>query len=82
MKTINIIAGLQILTPYYEDPEGCNCGADSCEIYAFPTHNPLSDEDLAKMIELGWHQEYGEVVFGAGFKPSEYRANETWNAYI
>lgn len=78
MKTKQIIEGLQILLPYYDDIDGYYNGADHGVIYAYATDDPLSKEDLARIIKLGWHQEHDGVDFDEEFCASEYDADESW----
>jgi hypothetical protein len=72
MKTRNIIKGLQILQPYYDDGlEGCNNDAQEGIFIAEPTRLALTVEDYTAMIELGWWQ--------AGVLPEEgYQVEECW----
>lgn len=81
METKNIIAGLQTLAPYYNKPDGFNCGADHDVIYGYSTDNPLSSEDINKMIEFGWHQEHDELDYNEDFTLEDYRPDESWHAY-
>jgi len=81
MKTKNIIEGLQILAPYYNNPDGFNCGGEHDVIYGWATDKPLSDTDLEKMIALGWHQEHDERDYNEDFALSDYRQDESWIAY-
>ncbi len=81
MTVENLIAGLTILQPYYNKPNGYNVGADHDVIYAYATSRPLSDVDLLKMIELGWHQEHDERDYDNDFSQVDYRQDESWMAY-
>jgi hypothetical protein len=54
-KTINIIKGMQILLPYYDNP-GYHTGADHDVIYMYAPDKPLSEEDKQELEELGWFQ--------------------------
>jgi hypothetical protein len=81
MKTNNIIKGLQTLAPYYAKPNGFNCGAEHDAIYAYATDMTIEDNDIEKMIELGWHQEYDELDCNEDFSVSDYRQDESWVAY-
>ena len=82
MRTKDIIKGLQILMPYYDKPDGYNIGANHDVIYAYATNNPISKKDLAKMIELGWHQEHDGRDYDNAFCPSDYIADESWHCYV
>ena len=81
METKNIIAGLQTLMPFYKDPDGYHVGAEHDELCAYATDNPLSDEALDKMIELGWHQEHDELDNDEDFSRKDYRHDEGWICY-
>lgn len=79
MKTTDLIKGLQILQPYYSNT-GYNTGAEHDVIYAYATDAPLTDDDIAKMIELGWIQEDAE--YGDEFTAADYDAEESWSVYL
>jgi len=81
VRAKDIIAGLELLYPYYDDPEGFHNGAEHDEFYAYPTSRPLSDEDLGKMIALEWHQEYYELDYSKDFAKEDYRSDESWVCY-
>lgn len=82
MKVSDVIAGLQILQPYYMDPGGYNVGSGHDTIYAYPTRRPVSPDDVARMVELGWIQE--EVNRGGDddFRAEHYDPGEPWAAYL
>lgn len=50
------IAGLETLRPHYKDGDGYHIGAEHDQFYAYATDTPLSDDEVAKMRELGWFQ--------------------------
>jgi hypothetical protein len=81
MTTRNIIEGLQTLMPFYDKPDGYHVGAEHDVIYGYATDKPLTPEALAKMIELGWHQEYDERDYDEDFSAADYRPDEGWHAY-
>lgn len=56
MKLDAFIKGLQTLQPYYNGGDGYHIGAEHDQFYAYQTANPLTEEDVAKMRELGWFQ--------------------------
>ncbi len=78
MTTRNIIEGLAILEKYHNDPAGYNCGAEHDVIHAYPTDERLCDDDLNRMIALGWLQEGTERDEHGGFKAEFYDAEEGW----
>lgn len=80
MKTTNIIEGLKILHPYYDDPEGSHNGAEHDEFYAYATDKKVSKKDLIKLVELGWHQDVDTGDYE--FNPSHYDVEESWIAYV
>jgi hypothetical protein len=55
--TTKLIEGLTILEKYRDKPNGYNIGAEHGCIYGFATDRPLSDLDLARIVELGWFQD-------------------------
>lgn len=83
MKTKNIIEGLQILLPYYDDQDGYHNGAEHDVIYAYATDRPVQPADLARLIELGWFQERVDYQDGdVGMQVIDYNPNESWTAYV
>jgi len=82
MTTNDIITGLQTLMPYYDNQNGHHTGAEHDILYAYTTDKPLSKEDIEKMIELGWHQEYDDIDYDKDFDVSDYRADEGWQSYV
>ncbi len=56
MNLKNFVAGVEILLPYYNKPDGCHLGAEHDQIYLYATDAPLTDVDVARMRELGWFQ--------------------------
>ena len=55
MKLQNFIEGLQIIAKY-EKEEFC-LRAEHDQFWVSETALPLSDEDSAKMLELGWFKD-------------------------
>lgn len=54
-RTTNIIKGMQILLPYYGEPErGFHTAAEHDVIYMYPTDKPVSEDDMITLGELGW----------------------------
>lgn len=79
MNTQNLIAGITILQKYRDSSDGYDLGAEHDAIYAFPTDKPISQEDVAKLIELGWSQEDVECD---EFTVVNYDPEESWCAYV
>lgn len=72
-----VIEGLNILCSYYDNPS-YQIGAEHDIIYVYPTDRPLSNEDVAKMIEFGWVQEDYVDEFEVG----NYNPEEGWVYYV
>jgi hypothetical protein len=53
--TKQIIEGMTILLPYYDNPNGYHSGAEHDVLYMYETDKPVSDEDKVKLEELGWN---------------------------
>lgn len=73
MKLSNFISGLQILSAYYEKDDYC-IGAEHDQFFAYRTLRLLSDEDVAKMRELGWFQ--SETA------EDKYDPDDGWTTYV
>lgn len=52
----DVIEGLQIIQKYVEPDEHLG-GAEHDIIYAVPGDTSISDEDVARLIGLGWHND-------------------------
>lgn len=74
------IEGLQVLQPYY-DKDGFDIGAEHDIAYIYKTDRPLSVADVAKMVELGWHQPDAQVGDG-DFEVKHYDPEDGWGAYV
>lgn len=81
MRLNHFVEGLQILSRYYEKPEGHHIGAEHDQFYAYATEKPLSTEDVARMLELGWFQPEAEYDHGDDMKPENYDPAEGWSAF-
>ena len=82
MKTQQVIDGLVLLQKYRDHKDSYDIGADHEVIYAYSTTRPLTTQDIQKMIDLGWHQEYDGRDYNKDFDISDYRHDETWHAYV
>lgn len=78
MNLKGFLAGVEILRPFYKDPNGYHLGADHDVIYVYATDDPLPQEAVVKMLDLGFHQESG----AAEGSPQDYRPDESWWAYV
>ena len=56
MKLSDFIDGLNTLRPYYDRQDGYHIGAEHDQFYCYPTDRPLTEEDVKKMLSLGWFQ--------------------------
>ena len=82
MKLGNLIDGLNVLRPFYNDPDGYHIGAEHDQFYAFKTDKPLTNEATQKMIDLGWFQDYEYTEGDEDFALRHYDADESWTAYM
>lgn len=79
MKLDKLVEGITILSRYFDDPAGRHVGAEHDIIYVYETNNPVSDEDVVKLKELGWHQpEVDEDDDGN----APYDPEEGWGAFV
>lgn len=78
MTTDELIKGLQILQPYYDNPGEFNTGTGYDVVYAYPTNKPVSEEDILKMVELDWDQEHDYDEGEDELSLSDYRQDESW----
>jgi hypothetical protein len=81
MSTKKVIEGMSILLSYYNNPDGFNVAAEHDVIYMYRTDKSLSNEDLNKMIELGWFQENCTSDDGE-FDIESYDPNEGWQRFV
>jgi len=77
METSALIEGLIILEKYRHEPNGCNTAADHDIIYVYATDKPVKTEDINRLIELGWEQEFS----GSEFTAKDYNPEESWQCY-
>lgn len=78
MKLSKFVEGINILRPYYNDPDGYHIGAEHDEFYMYATDKRLSDEDLKKLLALGWFQPEGGAHEDT---PQDYRSDNGWMAF-
>jgi len=74
MKLDDFINGINILRPYFKDPNGFHIAAEHDQFYVYATDFALSDKDVKKLDELGWFQPETE-------EDDPYNPNEGWSAY-
>lgn len=68
--------GLEILSKYYDDPDGYPISASYDQLWMSATDRPLSDVDVARMYEIGWMQD--ESIE----EKAPYDPEETWTCYL
>jgi len=73
MKLSDFVDGLNILRPYYIDPDGYHIGAEHDQFYAYATDRALSAEDQERMRTLGWFQPETD--------DDEYSIEDGWSAF-
>lgn len=78
MKLSNFVDGINLLRPYYDDPDGYHIGAEHDEFYMYQTSRPLSDDDLKKLLALGWLQTDGGAHADS---PQDYDPEAGWMAF-
>ena len=78
MNLKNFVDGINILRPYYDKQDGYHLGAEHDEVYLYATDKPVSEEDLKKLLSLGWFQSEG----GAHEEtPQDYNPSSGWMAF-
>lgn len=79
MQLKNIIDGLLILLPYYDDPNGFHINAEHDQLYAYATDRPLSNVDVDKIRALEWFQPDQEHNEDGGIP--KYDPESGWSAF-
>lgn len=82
MRTKDIVEGMTILLKYYDDPAMWHTGAEHEVIYMYATDNPVTPEDLTRLVGLGWFQHEVEPVRGGNFEVMDYDKGEGWAAHV
>lgn len=80
MQTKKLIEGLQILQKYYDDQEDYHSGVEHDILYAYATDKPVSEADLKRLEELGWHQPEAEEDDKGN--NGSYNPEEGWAAFV
>lgn len=79
MNWSNFLRGLVILHDGFENPDGFHIGAEHDAVYVYANDKPLSDEAVASLKALGWHQsDVHDDVNGI----AQYDPTEGWCAYV
>lgn len=81
MKINDFIEGIQILSKYYDKPNGYHIGAEHDVFYVYSTDRQVATEDLNKLCELGWFQD-ADTGDEDEFKPEHYDPEEGWQAFM
>lgn len=83
MKLSNFIGGLEILRKYFEH-DGYHIGAEHDVVCVYATDVTLSDEDVQKMVELGWFQRGGAISASESDSgvAGVYDPSEAWMAFV
>lgn len=76
-----VLEGLLVLQPYYKSEDfKINVGHD--EIFVEPTDEPLSKDDINKMIGRGWFQPDADCDDDGEFHANHYDVDEWWSIYV
>jgi len=81
MKTIDLMAGLHTLLPYYDNVDGYHTSAEHDVLSTYPTDRPLSEDDVQRMLDLGWFQEDSEWEDSDEMKATDYKTDESWACF-
>jgi hypothetical protein len=83
MRTQDIVAGINLLLHYYDTPDGFHISCKHDELRMYATSRPLTEDDLDKIISLGWHQEHdGRGDYSEDFAPKHYMSDACWVSYV
>jgi hypothetical protein len=81
MTINNFLEGVQLLRPFYDDPDGYILGAEHDIIYVYATDKKVSSTDtLARLFELGFFQP--EVSIEDDPTVADYDPAEGWAAFV
>ena len=81
MKLSKFIAGLTVLRPHYTGEDGYHLGAEHDVIYLYPTDTPLSRDEVAALLALGWMQENTERNDDGEMEVEHYDPTEGWRVF-
>lgn len=84
MKVTDLIRGLQLLQPYYNEPGGENVYSEyEGELRANRTDEPVPEAIVNELVRLGWFQVDGiGCRYDGGTGDHEYNPNEPWVAFL
>lgn len=80
MKIKDILTGIEILRPYYSDPDGYNVGADHDIIYLYATDRPLPLDSAQQLFALRWNQCDSEESEDGEY--TVYDPENSWSCYV
>lgn len=76
MKLKEVIEGFQIASKYFKDSgDGYYLDASHDRIYLYPLDLPMSEEDIKRMVELGFFQESWE-------RDCTYNPEDGWSLWV
>lgn len=81
MQLDKFIAGLNILSRFYDKPDGYHIGSEHDVFFCYKTDKPLDRASVEQMVELGWFQHEVECPDDGDFTADCYDADESWSAY-
>ena len=84
MTLENLLEGIAILRPYYDDPNGYHVGAEHDEVWLYATDRPLSTDDVRRMRALDWGQDCdaADEDEDPEAAATEYDPEESWRAFV
>jgi hypothetical protein len=68
MRLPDLIAGLEILHKYYDDPDDDHLDPARWGLWCDPTDRPLDAADVIRMRVLGWKQDAPDYSVKMGWK--------------
>lgn len=78
------MAGLYILSKYYNQPDGYHLGAEHDIVYVYPTGRQVNEDDLKKLFQFDFFQP--EVQTPEDCAPEDtwkyYAPEEGWATYV
>lgn len=80
MNLQNFTEGINIIAKYFNKKDGYHIGAEHDQFYVYQTDRELSEDDIKKMIELGWFQEVDAK--GEEFSLGDYDKEEGWSCFV
>ena len=90
MKTANLIKGLELLRPFYDNMDASFISSDQDVIHAQPTKKRLPRKIIKKLIALEWFQGndakfldyYEKKDMSTMFSVDDYNPDAIWTAYL